>query len=251
MKKSILFLLLLGFSLSACSSADNPLINYYSSTCKQGQDVLEYTDPIINTDYSAYNGLTCFSWDATGQTFKMDLVNFGGGCAVTWQGGATLEKGNSLILYSNHEPLVPGDTKYCTWAKCGACIYDWSYEIKGVDTSKDLITEVIVGLPCDDPNTYTTTIPLSSKKQGILCKYTEYRLMRNDSEYGGRLNVPCRDATPSCDTGLTCVKMEPGTYKDSATCLKPCQQDSDCPLDGLLKCTDGFCILSSTWLENG
>jgi hypothetical protein len=134
------------------------------------------------------------------------------------------------------------------YAACGWCIYDWAYEVKGLDLSKDAPAEVISGPPCDKtPDVYNYTLPLASKSSGIVCDYIEAGVLSWTSMDGrmGRLHMPCREQTASygpCDDGLTCTNMP-----TNSICLKTCTQDSDCPLSTLLKCTDGLCRLARTW----
>jgi hypothetical protein len=246
---------LFAISYGCSSSSTDPLTSFSASACKKenGQSlkagVYGSVHQPLTTDTAVYDGLTCISWDATGTTLKTDLINFSGGCSIEWQGSAETSAGNSLTLHANHEPKVPGDENTCMYAACGWCIYDWAYEVKGLDLSKDSPAEIVSGLPCDKSNVeiYNYTFPLASAKTGVVCDYMDPNVLAwiSMGSGAGKLHMPCRDVSSAqghCNTGLACTKMT-----SNSICLKTCAQDSDCPLPDLLKCTDGLCRLVQTW----
>ena len=257
-------------ALAACGStnetadagaAGTALVKFNDSGCKKGETaaltagLAASKHALLTTDGAQYEGLTCVSWDATGNTLKVDCLNFGGGCGVPWQGQAQVTDGNALNLFARHDYELIGGLLECSGAACGSCIYDWSYEVKGIDTSKDSPLTLQSGPPCDRAHDYSMTLPLATTKKGSICRYAEYGLLTWANGEMGTIHMPCRDPydyppdqppTP-CDEGLECTKMAPGSYRDSTICLQTCPTDADCPLDGLLKCTNGLCKLADTW----
>ena len=253
MRQVILMTGMLFFAVLACDSS-SALVNFADSGCKKGQSsaltagYAETSHALLATDAAQYNGLTCLSWDATGTTLKIDCLNFGGGCGVKWQGEAEVADGNAVKLFANHEPEDFGGEigTSCAQAACGSCIYDWSFEIKGIDASKNSPLTLTEGGSCASrTDTYTTTLPLASKKKSAVCRYAEYGLLTWAGGSNGTINMPCRGVP--CDDGLACTKMPDDLSENAAICLKTCTADADCPLDGLLKCTEGLCKLAETW----
>ena len=255
-------------ALAACSSDSrtvkegSALLNFGDSGCKRDQGEALTAGPgvsrhaLLTTEAAPYSGLTCFSWDATGATLKIDCLNFGGGCSIKWQGDAVAAGGNTVTLYASHEPEDLGGTigTACANATCGSCIYDWSYEVKGIDAAKDSPLTLIEGGSCASRiETYTASLPLATKKKGALCRYTDYGLLVWGLQNSGTLHNPCgitaeeQTHISPCVEGLVCTKMGVQYSQDVDICLKPCSADADCPLDGLLKCDAGLCKLKETW----
>ena len=241
-------------------TAATALVAFNDSGCKKG-DIAALTSglaasrhTLLTVDGTQYAGLTCFSWDATGSTLKVDCLNFDGPCVNTWQGEAQVAEGNALMLGTVEQNRTA--TGECASAGCVGCIYDWSYEVKGVDTSKDSALTLTLSDTCATySHSYSHTLPLASRKSGVLCRYADYYDILMTSSQTGTVDMPCRtpnnyqpDQPPvPCDTGLACTKMTINGNANAALCLKAGAADADCPLDGLLKCDKGVCVLKETW----
>ena len=95
---------------------------------------------------------------------------------------------------------------------------------------------------------YDATLPLTAKPTGVICRYLQDSMY--SGYYPGALLTPCRkvpegdSTTFPCAAGLTCGEVASDIRK---LCLKVCAADADCPLDGLLKCDGGVCVLKETW----
>lgn len=236
--------------LAACSLADTPLVSFNDSGCKGGDSrpltagLVSQGGALLTKDSADLDGLTCFSWDATGATLKIDCINFRDGCGVTWSGDATVEDGNAVTLFAKDD---------CMRAACGSCIYDWSYEVKYVNPGRDVRLTLVKGGSCNPDGTvpFSATLPLSSMSSGVLCRYSGNGLWPD--ALSGSLHRPCRDSGDSssdstpCDEGLVCASTSDMNGDPVDLCLAACAADTDCPLDGLLKCEEGLCNLKETW----
>jgi hypothetical protein len=211
------------------------------------------TELFSSTNYSAEtSGLKCFAWERTdGNRLKLDLYNFEAACGAEWTGRATVDPNTGLNLtVSNPECLI---------AKCGLCIYDWSFDVSGIDTNEALPVHLAVDT-CpgkQDLKTYSTLLPIHERSSGILCNYADFNALGWQAaalSECGTLGMPCQGTsmcsqTPAstdttCQNDLVCTTN--GTDNESI-CAKPCSKDEDCGTLGVQKCASGLCRPKENW----
>jgi hypothetical protein len=202
-----------------------------------------------------YEGLQCVAWSLDGQG-KFDLLNFDSACGADWIGAASFDESGGVVLTVNNPS--------CAVAGCGSCIFDFSFTVDRVKAEGDVAVAIDV-IVCDKPGetsnnaSYSLTIPAAKTPDGIVCRYADWSALQWQAftlGTAGQLHMPCVDPAdypgdgeppPPCDDGLVCTKMQPGAYRDAATCLAACETDADCPLPDLVACLDGACRLTSVW----
>jgi hypothetical protein len=238
----------------------DPLKSFQGSGCKKEaattksrSDTATAAQILVSTDYSAETlGLKCVAWETVGSSgLKIDLYNFEGACGADWTGQAALENDGSLKL-----ALVNPE---CSISKCGICVYDWSFEVEGVDTSRPV--SVNVGLDtCPGEQAlenYTALLPVAQNSSGILCNYADFGALGWQaaalSECGTQ-GMPCQGTAmcqttttsnePSCLGDLVCTN---NGNTDESVCAKPCSSEEDCGQHGVLTCKNGLCRPKSTW----
>lgn len=209
---------------------------------------------VTGVDGTEYEGLQCVAWDVSVQG-KFDLLNFASACGPDWVGSASRADDGGITLAVNNPS--------CAVAGCGSCIYDWSFTVDRVAADGDIALDIDV-IVCDkagetsNNQTFALSIPAAASAKGVTCRYAEYGALQWQAfALGtmGRLNMPCVDPAdypgegepPPCEDGLACTKMQPGTHRDAAICLKSCAADADCPLPELSSCQDGVCRLKAQW----
>ena len=230
---------------SACGAAggtetDNPaatLKDFSSSACKnrelnEGQQGLALES---NTD-----GLQCVAWQAEGDALTVQLANFPEPCGDRYLGKA--EAASDALRLSVYK-----DT--CTVLRCGTCVFDFNFTLRGVSRSAPLRLELGSAVCETEPTSFSdqVTLPLDEQASGVVCR----PLRRNVAEqYGserdacGQLNMPCGDCQSadmtSCAAGLSCTDIGDGDYR----CLGPCEADDEC-VGGLTSCDAGLCRAGS------
>jgi hypothetical protein len=245
---------------------DAPLVSFHASECKKAPALVGTSgtdgsggssgssDAGVPTarasqalSYDAgYDGLQCIAWQRLGAgMFGFDLGNFHEGCGIEWKGNASVGRDGIVAL----DAIDAG----CTKARCGWCIYDWTFEVRGVPEGKDARLRVRVadsdGASCEgstDP--YDVTVPTKDDPQGILCRpafrsAVSWQVMERGTS--GQLHTPCGPTEPApCAAPLSCGPLGSA---DDLRCLQPCATDADCPLPGVLHCQEGTCRLARTW----
>lgn len=236
-----------------------PLASFHGSECKKnlpiaaksvpppdGGAVAGDTGKAVSFDTS-YDGLQCIAWQQldTG-VFRFELGNFPNSCGIDdWKGSASITDDGSVVLHAINSG--------CRAAGCGSCLYDWSFDVRGVSKVAD--AHLLVSVVNDDGSLcpsnlppYDVTLPTTDAAQGILCRPADRgALFWQAGTRGttGELNMPCDAATPtSCVAGFSCGPL---ASPDDLRCLAPCSDDSDCSLPGVLRCQDGTCRLTQTW----
>ncbi|HET7538780.1 MAG TPA: hypothetical protein VFK05_02880 [Polyangiaceae bacterium] len=235
-----------------------PLVSFHASDCKKeltvGSKSLPAPDsgPLRNVTSkqvsfdSSYDGLQCISWQKLeGGAVRFDLGNFHEGCGVDWQGSASITADGKVALNAINAE--------CAVARCGWCMYDWGFDVRGVPEGKDATLQVTVvddaGEHCPNATApYEITLPTSSAAQGLLCRpafRSAVEWQANALGTNGGLNMPCDPATASsCSAELSCGPL---ASTDDLRCLARCSADSDCPLPEVLSCIEGTCRLTQTW----
>ncbi|MGC4066874.1 MAG: hypothetical protein QM784_20005 [Polyangiaceae bacterium] len=252
MKTKLGFLIVLGLVVWACEGTEtqNPgalSATFSDSGCKKenGLDgsATGSGQALVSADYSvATAGYDCVAWEVTSaRRLKIAFYNQRGACGAEWTGkAATPENGELRLTIENPE---------CKIAKCGSCLFDWSFELDEIDTTRDLdVTRSVEACPGTiDSEVATFALPLSSANRGIRCTYADHAaLLAQATQLGtcGAQGMPCNSecsgsdaAAPECAGELTCVEASAATR----ICAKPCQSDLDCDALGVSVCSDGIC----------
>jgi hypothetical protein len=257
-KGMVVCALLPGLAL-ACNSEEpegtsGNLVSFVGSPCKKEASLAALGTAeqalVTQVDERALVGLKCIVWEATGTDgLKIDLVNFEGACGAQWRGSVSVDANGSLALRLDN----PG----CMVASCGWCIYDWSFEVRGVGSASAL--PVSIGIDtCPGqraPETYQATVPISSSPAGLLCRWANYSalgMQAGMTSACGTLHMPCTGTsmcsstvTPrSCNGDLVC---DTNGTADEFVCLQPCAADAECPGAGAMSCQSGLCRTNQTW----
>lgn len=245
----------------------NPLTSFKDSGCKKenatkvvaalnrfGDGYATASQPVVSTDYSAETaGLKCFAWEVleSGQV-KVDLINFESACGPKFVGDAKIDSNGVLQLSVSN----PG----CMLADCGECIYDWSYEVATLDTSKPLPVRLGIDVcPGSDAIRYIeATLPVDTQSSGILCNYADYGAIGWQAmglSQCGTVGMPCVNtmmcsrggnsaAAASCEGDLVCAD---NGNAEERICAKACSGDADCGSLGVLSCSGGLCRPKNGW----
>lgn len=239
----------LSLSLSMCTAGtktDNPLVDFDASACKAGEPLtlpstVMRSEPGLELEPDQYRGLHCFAWDVTASgNLRIDVLNYPSGCGAEWEPGDAAIQGDQVSITARNA--------MCAFAACGSCIYDLSFELAGVDTTRP----VELTLNEDDCTTVdpaaTLSLPLDDASEGIVCRETRLGIGLN-TVCGVQHAPPCsmegplRCDTAACDDGLTCF-AKPDAFYDA--CYEACETDDDCSL-GIDTCQDGACRLRETF----
>lgn len=183
-------------------------------------------------------GLQCVEWSRdAGGSLTLRLLNFPEPCGDQYLGAAGVTKAGELEL------SVYKDS--CGVLRCGTCVFDFDFQLSGIDATAPLDLRTGTANCKSDPTTWddTVTLAVDQADSGVLCRYLERSALE---QYGrgrgtcGQLDMPCGDCggldTQSCGDGLTCTEIGAGDSR----CLAPCASDSDCA-GGLTTCQDGLC----------
>lgn len=206
--------------------------------------VLDYGDEVA--------GLKCVAWQVTGQDqLKLSLINFDDACGAKWQGSTHVDAAGALTLSVSNPN--------CNIAKCGTCIYDWTFEVPGVSTKADLSLSMRVDT-CpgqQDVKTANVQLPLSTQQNGIVCNYASFNGLGWQAmalHTCGQLGMPCQNTSMcqsnppatelGCESGLSCI--DNGTASQMI-CAKPCTVDADCGISGAQSCQANFCRPKTRW----
>lgn len=236
-----------------CSSSSDKTVEFTGSECKSHLYMPASTTPALYTveQSEPYQGLQCMSWqhDDAG-VFSVDLINFNGACGAEYVGDYKKGDEGELNLQVNN----PG----CRIASCGYCVYDWSFEIEDVAVTDLAITMVENACPEEkdygvDEYTFNISKDALESGAGISCSYKHIGIFESPS--CGTLHQPCNHlesddteandddcgvAETRCDEGYTCAENDD---MKQPTCVAECTEDADCPLQPLLHCDNGLCLI--------
>jgi hypothetical protein len=261
---------LLAYSCSGTETQNpvNPLLNFKDSGCKKenaaasnssSSGIATAAQALVSTDYSAETaGMKCFAWEVVDDhRLKIDLMNFEGSCGAEWTGQAAIASDGSLQL-----SLVNPE---CRIALCGTCMYDWSFEVEGVDTSKDVAVSLgIDTCPGGEPVVMpivraSATLPTAAQERGIVCNYADFTGLGWQAMALGQCGtaaMPCTGTNmcaadpaatttePTCQGDLLCTD---NGNADQRICAKACAADADCGTLGILSCQAGHCRPANRW----
>jgi hypothetical protein len=194
---------------------------------------------------SDYLGLECVAWNVGSRGFAIDLINREESCGFDGAEDETLW--TPTARQPSAEKLeLNVEWKFEGASACGGCRHDFSVVLNDVSIEHDL-TLAIATRGCNakdcDWTRDSVALPVTEARSGIRCKYVDW--VGESPSYTetaqGKLHGPARGS--SCDDGLVATRVA-----DKLTiCLAPCAQDNDCPLDGLLSCSEGTCRLTAPW----
>jgi hypothetical protein len=235
---------LVSFGNSGCKKETLAGVSRGAQTPSWDAGVLDYGEQV--------EGLKCFAWQASAAgSFKISLINFEEPCGARWQGSAQLDASGALAL-----GLVNPE---CSITKCGTCIYDWSFEVRGVAATVNLPVSVSVDV-CPGKQAVTNTqveLPLASQPEGILCRYANFSALQwqaNALGSCGTVGMPCLGTSmcsnsdgstaQTCNDGLTCTD---NGNPSEMICAKPCTLDADCGLTPVQSCQAGLCRPKAAW----
>lgn len=253
MKKTVLLasLFVMFPGVWGCNASSEKAVEFTGSECKSHLYIPAAAGTELYTmeQSEPYQGLQCISWkhdDAN--LFSIDLINFNGACGAQYVGDYQKGDGELNLMVNN-----PG----CMIANCGYCVYDWSFEVEDVQATD--LTVNIAENACPEEADYkvdTYSFEISKDEleagSGIACSYKHIGTFESPS--CGTLHQPCNllegdtandedlcgVADTRCDEGYTCTETEDMTQP---TCVAECVEDSDCPLQPLLRCENGLCVL--------
>lgn len=273
MKTAAWVTMVCGVLVCSCSGTEtqnpsNPLKGFKDGGCKKENalasvnstngGIATATQALVSTNYSAETtGLKCFAWEVVSDNrLKIDLYNFDGACGAAWTGKAAIESDGGLKL-----SLINPD---CRIALCGTCMYDWSFDVEGVDTSKDVALSLSIDTcPSGEVSTpiknANVTLPTAAKASGILCNYADFNGLGWQAmalDQCGTTGMPCMNALnslcnsnastdpPSCQAEMICTD---NGAAEQRICAKACVADADCGSLGILSCQEGLCRPANRW----
>jgi len=233
----------MGVSCAGGTETDNPatLKDFSSSACKSraadpGQQAL-----VLASDAE---GLQCVEWaTSTAGTLTVRLLNFPEPCGDEYLGTASSKADGTLELAVHKSS--------CDALRCGACVFDFEYELTGVDTKHELSVHLGSAICASEPTTFSdeVTLPLDQQANGTLCRYLEKGAVEQYARARGTCgerNMPCGKCdgadSKTCSSGLTCTDV----FDSDSRCLAECETDADCAGD-LTTCRDGRCWASASW----
>ena len=227
------------------------LVTFDASACKKEQASQSGKSQEALVTASDYDGLRCVEWEKQSDgELTVRLLNVNGGCGVKWKGEAGVRDDGTLEL-----ELV---NSMCAVAKCGWCIYDFTFTLKSAPPPAGLPIQVgDVACPGDAPEWEPLIVlPDDAADSGILCRYAnQYAYDQQLGEQGlcgskfgtcgpqgGFCAPPTGDPTIVCRDNLVCAPAD-----EANRCLEPCHSDDDCSPQAVSACVDGVCRLSATY----
>ena len=235
--------------ISGCPSEESNLVSFQGSACKKDAAFAEIMPLYSTFDSDELAGLQCVAWKRADGGMKVDLINFSGACGADWHGKAVVDGDRVTVTVENPRCMV---------ADCGSCIYDWSFDVDGVDPEA-AITVVAEQDTCpgeQEIDRVTATIPAGAP-EGIICNYASYGSLEwhaMSTGESGMIHMPCvgseesEDGTaPPCDGDMVCAENGDGN-ETHEICLAPCTEEADCPHPDLLSCQEGLCRIAEPWL---
>ncbi len=232
--------------LSAAGSTEPPdtgsethfLVDFQAGNCRTDSELLVQSETALTQiESTGYAGLECASWKATGESgLLLDLLHVSGICGEIYEPVATMD-GETLTLGLNNPLGLP--------PACDPCFYDFSFEFAGTSGTGDLPIDIEIG------SFGLLLIPGDQRDSGIRCRHVTWPTMLQQFGSCGTLHtachvqgtesrVPCEpEPVAPCLDGLECAAVG---YND--ICVQTCLTVDDCPLQGLLRCDEGRCVLA-------
>jgi hypothetical protein len=219
----------------AGTEADNPFTDVIITPCKSSDEYearsLEQLGPELSPAVAVPIGLQCLQWQVVDDVLELQILNFGAGCGIVWEGRATVDGERLSIALDNPS---------CVVAACFSCIYDAAVAVP-LAVSGDMTLEFRLGSCASAPDVQTWDLPVAQQPRGMVCEYADTfgaRAAAFELGMDGSAYSVCGELGADCDEGLTCNAVG----ELDARCLPPCSRDSDCPLDGATRCSEGLCV---------
>jgi len=118
--------------------------------------------------------------------------------------------------------------------------YQWYFSVNNIDTPGPLNVDFELK-DCGqcDKETFSMTLPVNTLSNGIVCRYMPGAGNFMEETPLGDLNMPPLNGE-SCNQGLV-VASKPDGEK---VCVSVCETDQECPVQPLLSCQNGKCMIS-------
>jgi hypothetical protein len=235
--------------LSACGADDqSTIVSFGSSACKKetvnASRMAHIRSLLVIDNEAGLEGLRCVAWQRTSTGVRLDLYNFDGACGATWTGDGALAADGTLDLHV--------DNPSCIIAKCGSCLYDWSFTLNTPLPSGAAVPLVVSVDACAATQAATfVSSTLGPAESGITCTLADYGALNSQADAAGtcgQAGMPCVGSllcgsgsfasTGDCDDGLVC---DSSAAPNEPVCLVPCTTDADCPRQDVYTCTTGLC----------
>jgi hypothetical protein len=190
-------------------------------------------------------GLRCVAWERVGVgQLKLDLYNFDATCGATWTGDGVVAADGTLALHVDN----PG----CQVAKCGICLYDWSFDLHvAVPAGQPVSLAVAVDACQGQQATVHSAAVIGTEPKGIRCTLASYGAMNWQADAAGtcgKAGMPCVGSllcgtgslasTGTCADGLLC---DSSAAPNEPVCFVPCTTVADCPRVDVYTCQAGLC----------
>ena len=235
--------------------ATNPLVPFEGSACKKTPDdngdvpILRDGGTIAQSRAALAllgdRGLMCWDWSFDEQgTLTVRILNLLEGCGIEWGGGRARVDGSEVFL----EGINPA----CSTAKCGNCIYDVSFEVRGASRDGDVKLHFSVADEAQNNCNHGDagveiadrrfTIPAGANT-GTRCRFLPNYAYQPPAMC--TLHMECGDALPcTCPIGERCTPVGLQPIDGAFRCLTECATNADCPIPAAFECASGLCRLS-------
>ena len=234
---------------SGQAGASAAATTFASSACKKDKvaksAMAHLYGLMVIDDQAGLDGLSCVAWRrvSAGET-KIDLYNFTSACGATWAGDAALAASGTLELHV--------DNPSCVIARCGKCLYDWSFDVAAAIPANQATPVAITIDTCKgQQQPEQLSAALGAADVGISCAFADYGAL---NEYAsavgtcGKAGMPCVGSlfcgtgsftsSGTCDSGLVC---DSSAAVNEPRCLVPCATTADCPRSDAWSCQSGLC----------
>lgn len=251
--RPLLIALVLATPSLACSSseppAEKPSDSFSSSACKKEKSPTSLASHIrtlrVISNESGLAGLRCVAWQrVSANELRLDLYNFNSACGATWTGNGTVAADGTLNLHI--------DNPSCNIARCGSCMYDWSFDLNVTIAAGGPVPVAISVNACaatQAPTTWSAVI--GAEQSGIRCTLADYGSLTwqaSATNTCGTAGMPCvgsllcgsgqATSTGTCGAGLVC---DSSAAENQPVCLVPCTVQDDCPRPDVWSCQSGLC----------
>jgi hypothetical protein len=210
--------------------------DFHVGECKSEKSAGKLASGIDTSDYA---GLQCVAWKfGDAKTPAIDLINWPASCGFPddteglWQGVAEVADPNALQLRVEWNFEYPN--------ACGGCLYDFSFKLENFEANGTLQLAIDTRSCTGDCAWSKQKLTLPAKPSGVVCRYADWRVPSSQEWPRNALFAPLDG---QCDAGLAPLARGDGTQ----VCAVTCKTSSDCPLPGVLTCSDGLCRIAHPW----
>jgi hypothetical protein len=223
--------------------------SFSSSACKKdtaAKVALAHLRKLNVIDSEAgLDGLRCVAWERVGTNeLKLDLYNFDAACGALWTGDGVVAADGTLALHVNNPS--------CQIAKCGICLYDWSFDLHlSVAANQAVALDIAVDACEGQQSTQRSSAVIGPEAKGIRCTLAHYGAMNWQATAAGtcgKAGMPCVGSllcgsgsftsTGTCADDLVC---DSSSAVNEPVCFVPCTTVADCPRADVYGCQAGLC----------